>query len=80
MVLTMDQPLPIMKIGPRQIRGMRISIMQDLADGLTTEQIAVKICRTRGCVFEALKKMRRMNGCKTNFELLAMAVKNGVVK
>lgn len=55
-------------------------MLQHIADGLQTWQVADKVKLTEAEVTNVLQHMRKNNGCATTLQLIVMALREGVVK
>ena len=57
-----------------------LKIVQMLADGLNSNEVAAKRCREIKTIWTQVRAAKRRNGARTTAQLVAMCLRAGVVK
>lgn len=65
---------------PMNLTDREIHLIRELAAGKRSSELAAEHECTEAAVSYWLRNARRVSGAKTNFQLIAMAVKEGVVQ
>lgn len=73
----------ISAIGPRialNLNAVELELVRELASGKKPIELAEARQWSRAAVSQRMAEARHASGAKTNFQLIAMAVKEGVVQ